>query len=244
MISQEYLDSLLLERDEIAEYALESLEYLSCTLNSSKTIKYLSACDLPGIVCPSLIKYKRDKKLRKGRLISTLPQNNHYVSLHYNHKGEIIAIKKYNQYGCDQTMYFFQKNGSYYGVPFISDTKQIYGSKIIKWTFIGDQIIEYAEIEKTFVICEQYSYANISEGIIDCDWSHYVNSAYADYSSTVMNLLESSITKLRVSQREMERIEKVSRTDFFYIIHTKKGKISDIEEYRNERNIRELIRHL
>ena len=243
IISNEYLKGLLENRDEIVKYAQTKYSYFKEQMDDAKKIQYSSKCDIPGIICPSLLKFRRDKKLKKGRLCKKIPDDNRYSAYIYSDNGNILALKNYNQFGCDMTVWFFEKDGRHYAVPFRGETNHDYGTKIINYSYLNGFISEYHEIERSHVISEIYDYNRIDDGYIECNYCSYLDASFSSITPCFFNDINSKLKERGISKELSFSKDIIQRSDYYYKIYLS-DKNTEIEEYRVDNSNKIFIRKL
>lgn len=223
-------EQLLLERTEILNYVQRNFEELSKRADTAPIIKFGTKCDLLGQFCPSIITFKRDKKMKKGKFLKEKAEGIPYTVYEMNEDKTPIRLRKYNQYGCDLTCYFYNRNDFSYAVPLFRETKSDYKTYIYKYLIQKGRILECAKIENCHVVFEKYNYSHFEEGYFECDWCYYYNSSFSRISSSLVEMVTKKIEqeKLNIPSDDKCTI-RISR--YYYKIFVKDSKVHYIEEY-------------
>ncbi len=221
---------LLLERSEILNYVQRNFEELSKKADAAPTMKFGTKCDLLGQFCPSIITFKRDKKLMKGRFLKEKTGETSYTVYEMTEDNTPIRLKKYNQYGCDLTCYFYKRNNFSYAVPLFRETKNDYKAYIYKYLIQNERIQEYAQIENCHVILEKYNYTHLEDGFFECEWCYYYDSSFSRISSSLTGLLTQKINEKNINFPSNDNIT-IRILRYYYKIFLKGEKIDSIEEY-------------
>lgn len=232
MINESYLIKLLDERDSIIDHATKNYETLNILSNASESVKFGTRCDDIGCFYPGIIKYKRDKKSKKGKLLKEKPNDSNYVLYESRRDDVPLRLRKFNKYGCESRMYFYRSDGFDYCVPFLRDTSSVFG-KVYKYSFEHERISEYAEIDKTVIVLEKYDYRHLSDGYYECTWYYYYNSKFSSMSYQDFDMVTGSLDEML-----KEKIKKppdltpvIRKNVYYYKIFLNSEKIGKIEEY-------------
>lgn len=234
---------MILERSEIVNYVQLNFESLRKEADSAHIRKLGTKCDALGQFCPSIITFKRDKGLRKGKFIKDNSDEAAYTTYEMNSDNEPIRMKKYNRLGCDLTYFFYKRQDFTYAVPLFRDTKNDYGTCVYKYLMKNEKISEYAEIENNQVIFEKYDYAHLEEGYFECDWCYYYNSSFSRISPSSIELFSNKLSKKKINIPSDDNIIiRISR--YYYKIFIKNGKVNLIKEYECNNGEHRFIRNL
>lgn len=167
----ETFDKLIQQREEIISEAAQRQEEIHSQICEANT-KYSRDFDWLEPFCPSLIIDKITGGYHKGRLVRKKPNSAGYTVCYFNEQNRLLFFQKYNEYGCSLNMYFFEKNGVQWAVPFSGDNSFIYSTYLHRMLFDKDRIQEYTYLDEISFWHENYTYE--SEGQAICMNYSYV----------------------------------------------------------------------
>ncbi len=246
MIDEQYLTGLLSERAKIINYVLDNYNVLKLNSDNAEIKKISSKCDGLGQFYPGLIMYRREKGANKGRFLNKKPDNVSYCVFEMSKNKEPFRIRKFNQFSCDSSYYFYQNNGYNYCVPLRGDTTIPYGRNVYRYSMKGGIIAEYTEFDNSTIVLEKYDYTHLSDGYFECYWCYYYNSNFNSVSEFTFDLLTSSLSeklkrKINFPGKENPTIRK---SDYYYKIFINGKRIEKIEEYNNANGEMKYIRNI
>lgn len=242
MIDVNECRKLLQERQSIVKNVQKKYEHYLTEADNAPVRRYGTKCDELGRFCPSIITFKRDRSLHKGRILKYAPKDESFTIYEMNDANVPIRIKKINKFGCDLTYYFYNQNGVTYAVPLFRDTPNDYHTYVHKYR-IGDQgLIEYAKIDESLVIYEKYDYTHIEQGIIECDWCYYFDPSLRPLSDAFIKMVGATLKDKINTVSQLDTSPKIYR--YQYRIYVSNGVIGKIEEYKFQQDEMILLRTL
>ncbi len=168
---------LLNYRNKIVKEVQAKFSELSSAADEAKIIKYSTPIDGIGKFCPSLINYRIHPNRKRGRLLNNKPALERYVKYYISECGQPLRIRKFNQYGCDSSTYFYHDNEYVCAVPLFRETIDDYGRNIYIYKITDERVAEYAEIDTSSVYLEEYDYSD--SNTIVCNMYEYYHSDFA-----------------------------------------------------------------
>lgn len=165
---------LLRYRSKIIEEVRSRFSELSSIANDAEIIKYSTPISGIGQFCPSLINYKIHSNRKRGRLLNNKPKSECWVKYYISKSGQPLRIRKFNQYSCDSSTYFYRDNEYMCAVPLFRETANAYGRDIYIYRITNGRVAEYAEIDNSSVYLEEYDYSN--SDMVVCNMYEYHNS--------------------------------------------------------------------
>ena len=174
---------LLNYRNKIIKEVQDNFSELSSVADDAEIIKYSTPIDGIGKFCPSLINYRIHPNRKRGRLLNNKPMTERYVKYYISKCEQPLRIRKFNQYGCDSSTYFYCDNEYVCAVPLFRETIDDYGRNIYIYKIIDERVVEYAEIDTSSVYLEEYDYSNLNR--IVCNMYEYYNSDFAFRDTTL-----------------------------------------------------------
>lgn len=173
-----YLKEWLIRRKKIVSYVQEHFEELKLVADNSKCVKYSTQVSGIGCFSPSLVNHIIHSSYRKGRLLKNKPDSTNYTEFTLDNNGKPLRLRDMNKFGCDLTAYFYSDNEYTYSVPLFKETKNDYGKKVFAYKIDNDRVIEYAEIEDSYLYLELYTYPD-NNGIVICEMFEYLDFSIA-----------------------------------------------------------------
>ncbi|MBD5141222.1 MAG: hypothetical protein HDT25_07410 [Ruminococcus sp.] len=174
---------LLNYRNKIVKEVQAKFSELSSAADDAEIIKYSTPIDGIGKFCPSLINFKIHPNRRRGRLLNNKPNSERYVKFYISKCGQPLRIRKFSQYGCDSSTYFYHDNEYVCAVPLFRETIDDYGRNIYIYKMTDERVAEYAEIDISSVYLEEYDYSN--SNMVVCNMYEYYNSDFAFRDTTL-----------------------------------------------------------
>lgn len=174
---------LLNYRNKIIKEVQNNFSELSSVADDAEIIKYSTPIDGIGKFCPSLINYRIHPNRKRSRLLNNKPMTERYVKYYISKCEQPLRIRKFNQYGCDSSTYFYRDNEYVCAVPLFRETIDDYGRNIYIYKIIDERVVEYAEIGTSSVYLEEYDYLNLNR--IVCNMYEYYNSDFAFRDTTL-----------------------------------------------------------
>lgn len=168
----EKFDKLLSVRANIVRETAENIELIKSGANPD-SIKYSTAFDGLGPLCPSLIIDKLTGGYKKGRLLSKKPKSSQYAVIYYDKDSNPLYVEKYNQYGCELTYCFWNKDGVIWVVPFVRTSNSEYPTYVHRMVYENGRISEYTYMTANSLNHEEYTYTE-NPDIAICDEYYYV----------------------------------------------------------------------
>lgn len=175
-------DNLLSARADIVKEVADNIELIKSRTNID-SVKYSTTFDGLGPLCPSLIIDKLTVSYKKGRLLSKKPKSQKYAVIYYADNNPLY-IEEYNEYGCEMTFYFWNKNGAIWAVPFIRTSKSEYPTYVHCMVYENGRIAEYTYMTESSLNHEEYTYTQNPDTVI-CDEYYYV--PYMSKNGRAMN---------------------------------------------------------
>lgn len=234
-MTHEEMQKALLDGRAAVKYAQEHFEQLKTEADNADIIKYGSACSGIGQFCPSLIKPRIFYNFKKGRFLKEKPQTERYAVYEVDKGNNPIRLRTYNKFGCDMSVYFFEKDGYRYAPAFIGETDHDYMKMSFKFRCENDRVMEYYEIESSRVSGECYDYSHLDEGYIECYVFYYVGSSvsFNEKSEEEKKFMEYLVSSLEEKGRRVNYSPDIIRLDeYSYRIFLDGRKITNIDEYR------------
>lgn len=165
-------DNLLSSRAGIVNEVADNIELIKSKANID-TVKFSTAFDGLGPLCPSLIIDKLTGGYKKGRLLSKKPKSQNYSAIYYDIDNNPLYIEEYNEYGCEHTVYFLNKNGVIWAAPFIRTSKSEYPTYVHRMVYENGRVKEYTYLTEVSLNHEEYTYPQNPDSVI-CDEYYYV----------------------------------------------------------------------
>lgn len=164
--------NLLSQRSDIVREVADNIEQIK-NKEIICNIKYSTAFDGLGPLCPSFIIDKLTGGYKKGRILSKKPESQKYAVIYYDVDNNPLYIEKYNQYGCELTYCFWNKDGVIWAVPFVRTSNSEYPTYVHRMLYENGRISEYTYMTSESMNHEEYTYTEDSDMII-CDEYYYV----------------------------------------------------------------------
>lgn len=246
MINEQYLIELLSERTKIINYVLDNYSVLKSNSDNAEIKKFSTKCDGLGQFYPGIIMYRREKGASKGRFLNKKPDNFSYCIFEMSKNKEPFRIRKFNQFGCDSSYYFYQNNSYHYCVPLRGDTTTPYGRNVYRYSIKDGAITEYAEFDNSTIVLEKYDYNHLSEGYFECHWCYYYNSDFNSISESTFDSLTSSLSEKLKSKINfpLNGNPTIRKSDYYYKIFINGKRIEKIEEYNHNNGAMKYIRNI
>ncbi|MDE7293230.1 MAG: hypothetical protein K2N72_02275 [Oscillospiraceae bacterium] len=234
-IKRAEMDGLLLERMPAFEYVKKAFEQFKTEADNAKHLKYGSKCDRLGQFCPSLLNHRIFRNYKKGRFLKEKPQSGSYAVYEFDGPNAPKRMRHYNKFGCEMSVYFFERNGYQYAIPFIGESDSDYHCDIYKFLCKDERVMEYYEISRHSLHGETYDYSHLDEGYIECYRFYYLNSAFNNDDSSPESVQFKEWLGSYFEEKGLEvncDPDSASLDEYCYRIFLQGRKVMYIDEYK------------